>query len=532
MTQAAEAPAAMPPYGLSSFNMAPQQQATGMGSDYWAASAGSMPGPCCGAPGAGSMPGPVCMSGACCGVPAPCCGMPGSGSMPGPAGMPGACCGMPGASPQPEAVGYDAVQFGCPPRGGGGGFQEASDTSQVVEIPDGPVVNFIIGQKGQSINRLQMETGCQITIQKANEMSANQAFRRVTITGGDEAARARTGELLRMRVKEYESSRSADMQGPKHPMMGSMRNQDPSCDHGQWRYDAYPSGPLPSDMPPQDAAGNKRHLDVVPFEVDAGGRPKKADPRQEVTEAVTKEDARRIIGPRGVTIQKLREQSRAFIKIGEQRADPPPGAPLDVEYETMKIRGTPDQILTAQGMIKELLASPLGSELQGSDAPLVSREDDRRVEVQEAILKEDAKRLIGPGGVTITWLRQQSRAFIAVANDDVTPPAGLPPDRHYHSMKISGTKDQVEVAIQMIKDLLSSPVGTELGAPSKPGGKRTFVGDPNSQVPGLPEQQAHMQAPPMGAPMQQAPMGAPMQQAPMGGAPAQYYPQQYPSYPQ
>ena len=75
--------------------------------------------------------------------------------------------------------------------------------SQVMEIPNGPKVNFVIGRGGSSINAIQTQTGTHVNIQPACEVPAGAPNRQVTISGTEEAI-ARCRALIRQRVGEYE----------------------------------------------------------------------------------------------------------------------------------------------------------------------------------------------------------------------------------------------------------------------------------------------------------------------------------------
>ena len=68
-------------------------------------------------------------------------------------------------------------------------------SKSVLEIPNGPEVNFAMGQGGQSINALQAETGTHIDVQRASDVARGALTRQVTITGGDARQQARCAEL-------------------------------------------------------------------------------------------------------------------------------------------------------------------------------------------------------------------------------------------------------------------------------------------------------------------------------------------------
>ena len=50
---------------------------------------------------------------------------------------------------------------------------------QIVDIPNGQEVNYLIGSKGANINLLQSETGTHIAIQRAHECAPGAPTRQV-----------------------------------------------------------------------------------------------------------------------------------------------------------------------------------------------------------------------------------------------------------------------------------------------------------------------------------------------------------------
>ena len=82
------------------------------------------------------------------------------------------------------------------------------EDQSVIEIPNGPEVNFIIGRSGASINALQAETGTHIAVQRAADVKPGVAVRVVTITG-PETQRMRCIALIRAKVLEYQFSNPA-----------------------------------------------------------------------------------------------------------------------------------------------------------------------------------------------------------------------------------------------------------------------------------------------------------------------------------
>ena len=106
------------------------------------------------------------------------CGGGMGGSM-GPGGpMGGMGCGGMGAGGDPSMM---MMQQGG--MGGGGAWGGAGDVINV-EIPDGPPVNFLIGQGGQNVKQYEGATGTRIQVNKQPIDGLAPGRRMVTIQGG------------------------------------------------------------------------------------------------------------------------------------------------------------------------------------------------------------------------------------------------------------------------------------------------------------------------------------------------------------
>jgi transcription antitermination factor NusA-like protein len=177
-----------------------------------------------------------------------------------------------------------------------------------------------------------------------------------------------------------------------------------------------------------------------------------------VVRMIPKEQARRLIGPGGATIRRLRDASRAFIKIDNDDLPPTPGT--NEPCQQLRVTGTEMQVQVALGMIDELLASPLGSELpvssQRSDLAIGAPTAEAaapKTELQRVVPKSQVSRLIGPGGATIRRLRDASRAFIKIDNEDQPPVAGT--TEPCQQLRVTGTEMQVHLALALINEVLS-----------------------------------------------------------------------------
>jgi len=82
------------------------------------------------------------------------------------------------------------------------GTDEASGTQTVLEIPNGPLVNFLIGSKGSTVSALEQASGCRIDVQKVHDMTPGSMVRKVTISSNDAARRAHCVSLVQQKVAE------------------------------------------------------------------------------------------------------------------------------------------------------------------------------------------------------------------------------------------------------------------------------------------------------------------------------------------
>jgi len=295
--------------------------------------------------------------------------------------------------------------------------------------------------------------------------------------------------------------------------------------------------PLPAPLP----------ASMVPTAV-APPPPSAATPR-ELKYLIAKDDAKRLIGPGGTNIKRLREQSGALIKIENVDLPPapehPPGtgpcnnvtvvgtepevqaalqmiatllsaSPADTLYNargpaaassqpaqmqqaqmqhaqmqhaqmmhaqlvqaqlmqaqlpmpsnpalSMPLHPSPSSYLVpAPGLVASVPAvlptpmTPLAAAPTSASAasPGVSSSTPR--ELKYSIPKDDAKRLIGPGGANIKRLRMQSGALIKIDNADLPAGPEHPPGTGVcNAIAIVGTEPQVQAALQLISELLAT----------------------------------------------------------------------------
>lgn len=227
-----------------------------------------------------------------------------------------------------------------------------------------------------------------------------------------------------------------------------------------------------------------------------GGSAKPLDPeRTEMQHPVTKDHAKRLIGPKGETIRQLRAQTKAFVKVENEDhpAEPGMGHPPGTHVQNMYIAGTEVQVRAAIVLISELLASPPGTELArpvidaqaaadalqaGADgvgdlsvtdpamaamaaslamAQAQAAAKPQKTEVTYVVTKHTARRIIGPAGSTIKEFRAKTGAFIKIQNEDFPANIGQPPEEQAQALYVSGTDEQVQGALALISELLASP---------------------------------------------------------------------------
>lgn len=109
------------------------------------------------------------------------------------------------------------VNGAAPPNPGSVGGAPQDQT--VIEIPNGPAVNYLIGGKGAGINALQEATGTRIQIQRTHEVPPGAMMRTVTIWGGD-AQRAHCAQMIQQKVQECQQRDQARVSAQPRGMGG------------------------------------------------------------------------------------------------------------------------------------------------------------------------------------------------------------------------------------------------------------------------------------------------------------------------
>ncbi|KAI4316545.1 hypothetical protein L6164_024520 [Bauhinia variegata] len=151
-----------------------------------------------------------------------------------------------------------------------------------------------------------------------------------------------------------------------------------------------------------------------------------------------------IIGKGGETIKYLQIQSGAKIQVTRD-VDADPNSPTRM----VELMGTPDQIATAERLIKEVL-----NEAETGGSAIVSRRLTGQAGSEQFVMQIPNNKvglIIGKGGETIKHMQAQSGARIQVI------PLHLPPgDASTHrTLQIDGTSEQLESAKQLVNEVIS-----------------------------------------------------------------------------
>ena len=162
------------------------------------------------------------------------------GGMPGPFGGPNLMGMDGGGMPGNMGGGFNMAMFGGYNVGHTQQQQPPSHETLVIEIPNGPEVNYLIGKQGAGVNALQDATGTRIQIQRTHEVPPGAISRTVSIWGGD-AQRAHCAQLIQQKVQECQQRDQARGNGgvgmdslpPSHPPPPSQHPPHPPPQHQQ-----------------------------------------------------------------------------------------------------------------------------------------------------------------------------------------------------------------------------------------------------------------------------------------------------------
>ncbi|KAI4337122.1 hypothetical protein L6164_015574 [Bauhinia variegata] len=151
-----------------------------------------------------------------------------------------------------------------------------------------------------------------------------------------------------------------------------------------------------------------------------------------------------IIGKGGETIKYLQIQSGAKIQVTRD-ADADPNSP----NRMVELMGTPDQIATAERLIKEVL-----NEAETGGSAIVSRRLTGQTGSEQFVMKIPNNKVglvIGKGGETIKHMQAQTGARIQVIPLHL-PPGDMSTER---TLQIDGTTEQIESAKELVNQVIS-----------------------------------------------------------------------------
>lgn len=90
----------------------------------------------------------------------------------------------------------------------------AAHTS-VLEVPNGPAVNYLIGVRGATVSALEHATGCRIDVQKTKDMVPGSSVRTVTVTHQEVQRRQVCVALVRYKLADFEEALKLHLKAPQ-----------------------------------------------------------------------------------------------------------------------------------------------------------------------------------------------------------------------------------------------------------------------------------------------------------------------------
>ncbi|KAL1500112.1 hypothetical protein AB1Y20_012785 [Prymnesium parvum] len=213
------------------------------------------------------------------------------------------------------------------------------------------------------------------------------------------------------------------------------------------------------------------------------------------TFTVSKEVVKRIIGPGGATIQRVREASGARVKVGNEPI-------AGTAHQPLTLTGTETQVETALAMVHEIAANPLAPGAAGGGGG-GGGGGAGKVEERHAIPAALVGRVIGHGGDTIKRIREHSGCKVVLANETIQ-------GTDDHQLTLVGTAAEVQLALMMVNTELQASGGMPLVSTAAYGAAAYGFAAP--PPPGYPfAQPAYLPPPPPGYMLVPAPQ--PVEQA-------------------
>ena len=218
--------------------------------------------------------------------------------------------------------------------------QVAHSDTIAIEIPDGPVVNFIIGKAGGSIRTIEIDTSTRVQVHR--DPSAG-GTRTVEILGGTNEGRQRAAEIIQQRVQEFRSMKDGEgaaMCGGTHRTSGTPVNVAP------------PSGAPPPSGPTSGFASTTAYTHVLRLPSESIGT---------------------LIGPKGANVNAIQQDTRAKIDIDKNDVHED-----GLAFKLVTVKGRREDVEHALLAIRRSVAdSARGSLYEREDLPAPSHDRER-----------------------------------------------------------------------------------------------------------------------------------------------------------
>ena len=196
----------------------------------------------------------------------------------------------------------------------------------MIEIPNGPAVNFVIGRGGASINQMQAETGTHVDVQKAGDTAPGAPNRQVTISGASDDQVQRCAALIQAKVFEYHASQASVSSGGaavRPPMPPPVNHYaPPPPGYPPPPYGAPPpyGGPPPGYPPPHYGYPPAAPPPIMPAPVASDGG-------SLTIEISNGPEVNHLIGVRGASINALQAETGTHIAV-QKAHEMAPGATM------------------------------------------------------------------------------------------------------------------------------------------------------------------------------------------------------------
>jgi polyribonucleotide nucleotidyltransferase len=287
----------------------------------------------------------------------------------------------------------------------------AAAKPEMVETLEVETASAVIGRGGETIRKLQEESGARLDIEKTTEIDPETEKPKkgdvITVSGSKTAVPKALKMIDALLNPVYEAEEEIDagdkaprVVGPKGATITGVRE-----DTGAYVELARGSSIVSIKGTTEAVAKAKAMIELI------------LDPPFEAMEIDVRDGAGAIIGPNGDTIRKIQDESGARVDIKRNKNG----------NDTMNISGLPEAIEKAKVMLQQVL-------------------DDARPEAEQTVLCDSAAAVIGAKGVTIRAIQDESGASINIGRDE---------EKKKDTIHVSGLTVNVADAIDMIDAILN-----------------------------------------------------------------------------